>query len=233
MPSDFYSSIPQGRFTVDVAPVDVRMNFIRKVYSLFLLSLLTTAGTTVVILNNAAASQAAARYGFVWLILYLVLAFGANAIARQGEVFGYILLALFSVITGIFFGPLIRAYVEMGGIDLVYQALGLTVAMFGGLTGYVFLTKKDFSFLAGGLYMMLFLLIGVGILSIFVPFSAGASFLFSLVGAIVFCGFVLYDTSNIMHRYQPEQFAVATLMIYLDFINLFLYILRLLSSRRD
>lgn len=53
-------------------------------------------------------------------------------------------------------------------------------------------------------------------------------------GAVLFCGFILFDTHLIMHRLSPEEYVLASVSLYLDFINLFLYILRILQAvRRD
>ena len=52
-------------------------------------------------------------------------------------------------------------------------------------------------------------------------------------GALIFCGFILFDTSNIMRHYPLEAYVPATIALYLDFVNLFIYILSLLGRRRD
>jgi FtsH-binding integral membrane protein len=54
------------------------------------------------------------------------------------------------------------------------------------------------------------------------------------LGVLIFSGYVLYDTSNLLHRYESDQFVAATIALYLDILNLFLFILRILggSSRR-
>ena len=59
-------------------------------------------------------------------------------------------------------------------------------------------------------------------------------FVISIGGAILFCGFILFDTHLIMHKLSPEEYVMASVNLYLDFINLFLYILRILQAfRRD
>ena len=59
-------------------------------------------------------------------------------------------------------------------------------------------------------------------------------FVVSVGGAVVFCGFILFDTHLIMHKLSPEEYVLASVNLYLDFINLFIYILRILQAfRRD
>lgn len=146
---------------------------------------------------------------------------------------GYGLLAVLSVVTGLLFGPTVNYYAVTAGIQVVYQALGLTILIFGGLTAYVFITKADFSFLRGALFMGLLALIGIGVLGFFINFSFGFSQAITIAGVLLFVGFILYDTSNILHHYHEDQYAVAAVAIYLDFVILFINLLRLLSRSRD
>ena len=224
-------AIPEDRFVIE-QPVDVRLGFIRKVYSLFLLTIGTSAAMTYAVMSIPVVADLAGQYWFAWLLLYLGLSWGSNLIARQGAAVGYGLLAVLSVVTGLFFGPTIKFYAVTQGMEVVYQAFGLTSAIFGGLTAYVFVTRKDFSFLAGALWMGLFALIGVGILGLFINFSFEFRHAITFAGVLLFIGFILYDTSNILHHYREDQFAVATVAIYLDFVILFMKLLRILGRRR-
>ena len=64
-----------------------------------------------------------------------------------------------------------------------------------------------------------------------VPYSSFAfSQLYSLFGAILFCGFIIYDTNNIMRRFGVDDWLIAAIELYLDVINLFLFLLQLLSG---
>lgn len=57
-------------------------------------------------------------------------------------------------------------------------------------------------------------------------------FVISIGGAMLFCGFILFDTHLIMHKLSPEEYVMASVNLYLDFINLFIYILRILQAAR-
>ena len=64
--------------------------------------------------------------------------------------------------------------------------------------------------------------------------SETLEFVISVGGALLFCGFILFDTHLIMHKLSTEEYILASINLYLDFINLFLYILRILQAmRRD
>jgi FtsH-binding integral membrane protein len=114
--------------------------------------------------------------------------------------------------------------------DVVVQAAGLTVLAFSSITGYAFVTKKDFSFMRGFVTTGLFVVLGGSILSIFVQSSA-LSFAVSAGGVLLFSGFILYDTSNIIHHHKEDEWVGAAMSMYLNVLNLFLFLLRLLSNR--
>ena len=97
----------------------------------------------------------------------------------------------------------------------------LTASVFISLTTYVMVTKKDFSFLGGGLFAALLILIVWGIMNSIFDFGLGGRMVFSLIGALIFVGYILYDTSLIIHHYGPDDYVIAAVTLYLDIINLF------------
>lgn len=62
--------------------------------------------------------------------------------------------------------------------------------------------------------------------------SQTLEFVLSIGGALLFCGFIIFDTHIIMHKLSPEEYILASINLYLDFINLFIYILRILQAAR-
>ena len=62
--------------------------------------------------------------------------------------------------------------------------------------------------------------------------SQALEFVLSIGGALIFCGFIIFDTHMIMHKLSPEEYIMASINLYLDFINLFLYILRIMQAAR-
>jgi FtsH-binding integral membrane protein len=208
-------------------PANVRADFIRKVYSLFFLSILTT-----VVVGWLAIPYTGALLG-LWPVLAIAgfaCVIGLS-FARRVPGLNTGLLFLFAAIQGAILGPLMALY-EARFPGLPAEAGWITVAVFGSLTAYVFASKKDFSFLGGMLFVGLIALLVAGIVSIFVH-AAWLSIVYSVVGVLIFSGFVLYDTSQIMQRLGPDEAVSGAIALYLDFLNLFMMILNLLSSRRS
>ncbi len=218
--------INRGGFVADY-PADVRADFIRKVYSLFFLSMLVTVGVGTF---AAPFTPVIAGYMLPLLIAGVVCIIALSFAARVPGV-NLALLMLYSVIQGAIFGPMLTIF-EARFPGIAAEAGWTTIAVFGGLTAYVFASRKDFSFLGGMLFMSLIALLVAGIVMMFVH-AAWASMLYSVAGVVIFSGFVLYDTSQIIHRLSPEDAVMGAVTLYLDFVNLFMFILRLFSSRRD
>ena len=102
--------------------------------------------------------------------------------------------------------------------------------MFAGLTLFAWQSKIDFSFLGAGLGAGLWLLLLWGLFGAL--FGGGGGAMYSLFGAALFCGYVLFDTWLIMHKLGCDDYVLGAIMLYLDIVNLFLFILQLLSSNR-
>lgn len=120
---------------------------------------------------------------------------------------------------------------------------GATAFGFAGLSGVGYLTKRDLGPVGSFCTMGLFGLVGYGLLSMFFPslMGGGASFVYSIVGIIVFAGLTAYDTQKIKGMNTPgnegtdagrKTAIFGALMLYLDFINLFLSLLRITGRRQ-
>lgn len=127
---------------------------------------------------------------------------------------------LFIGITGLLLGQLAHNY------EIVFaQAAGLSVATFLGLSLYVWIKKADFSFLSGFLCVSFFILLGGGLLSI--AFSSSLyNLLLSGFGVLVFACWILYDTSQIIHRLDADLTpAIAAFELILDIVGFFRWLL--------
>lgn len=113
------------------------------------------------------------------------------------------------------------------------QALIITVGVFVGLTLFTFQTKLDFSGLGPFLFAGLMGLITAGFVQIFMPFSKTLDLVFACIGVLIFSGYILYDTQQIMKRLSIEEHILGALSLYLDFLNLFIYVLRIVSRETD
>lgn len=169
------------------------------------------------------------------MIVELVMIVAAVFIRRRRAV-GYGFLYAFTLISGITLFPVIVSYGQAIGYTLVWQALGVTIVAYGGAALYAMLSKADFSFLGGFLLIGLLALMGMGIVNLFIPFSTQAEWIYTLLGILIFIGYTLFDISRIVrHGVAREDVPFVVLSLYLDFVNLFLFILRLfgLNVRRD
>ena len=210
-----------------------KLSFIQKVYSLFLLGLFTAIGGVLVTLTHHDFAVAVLSHYWIGLIVYFGVFFACMALRKTPGVNIAALLG-FTFVSGIFLSPaLMMAAARAGGsFDVVYEAAGITVSIFLGLTAFTFISKKDFSFLGGIVTIGLFAVIGIMLVNMFVQ-SAAADLAIAWVSSVLFSLFILYDTSRIMRTHESDEYVSGALSLYLDFINLFLALLRILSSRRN
>ncbi len=170
-----------------------------------------------------------AQYFFPLAIGTLVCVF-AMRFARTNALLGLALLYVLSVLEGLLMGPMLGA-VARGyplGATIIGEAAGLSALLVGGIGAYVWISDKDFGGIGKFLFWGLIGLLVVGLVGLFAHFSTGFSLVYSIGGAALFVGFTLYDFSNIKRRYGPNDYVIATVQLYLDFLNLFLFLLRIL-----
>ncbi|KAJ1922320.1 hypothetical protein H4219_000182 [Mycoemilia scoparia] len=136
------------------------------------------------------------------------------------------LLGLFTFMTSLTIGIVSVQY----ELDVVLQALILAIALFVSLTLFTFQSKYDFSKLGPILFFALLGVIFVGLINIFIPFGSTFRLVIAVVSVIIFCGFILFDTYMIINHLYPDQYIDACISLYLDFINLFLNLLRILGN---
>jgi modulator of FtsH protease len=239
-----YSAVPSAR----VLP------FVRRVYLLLTIGILCAAAGGLVALYAGAPvalpSRAGAHggsivvppvvafeleHGIVMLLVFFG-AFFAATFARARPGLNLIALFGFTFVTGLFLAPTIFIAQSMAtaGQTLdpapVRDAFLLSAITFGGLTGYCFVTKRDFSFLGAALSTGLWVVIGASLLALLFHSSA-LSLAAASVGVLVFAGYILFDTSRILRAGGGDAVGAA-LSLFLDVINLFLVLLRILSSQR-
>ena len=104
-----------------------------------------------------------------------------------------------------------------------------TLGLFTALTAVVFITRKDFSFMRSGLMFAGFAAMGLIVCAILFNFSLGPIFTYAMIAFA--CGHILYDTSNVLHRYRIGQHVAASLSLFASVALLFWYVLRLVMSR--
>ncbi len=170
--------------------------------------------------------------GWLWLAMLggfmLVTSYAekmALGTADKGK--QYLALAIYVIAEAFIFLPLIYIAIAMAGgqLTLIYQAAIVTLSLFTGLSAAVLLTKKDFSFLKTALTIGFFVAIGLIVAGIAFGFNLGLWFSVAMV--VLAAGSILYSTSNLVHKYNTEQYVAAALSLFASLMLLFWYILRI------
>ena len=216
--------------TAAEATVAERMGFVRKVYALFFAATLFAVGGVMLSFAFLPLLKTAFEHPYLWLFAMIGGVMGAQAV-RHIPTVNLLALFGFTTLTGIVISPVI-AYVAADNPASIFQAGVLTIGIFGGLTAYVFISKKDFSFLRGMVTTGLIVVILAGLLNVFFVGSSALAFAVAAATLLLFAGFVLYDTSNIIRRYPTNEYVAGALSLYLDAFNIFLALLRILNSGR-
>lgn len=147
---------------------------------------------------------------------------------RRKKTMSYTFLYVFTFISGITTYPIVSYYLATIGANTVLMALGTTTTVFAGLAIYASTTKRDLSFLGGMLMAALIALIAIAIFNLIWPLSSTGMLAFSFIGVLVFSGYVLFDFNRMKHYgISAEEVPLMALNLYLDFINLFINILRI------
>ncbi len=143
---------------------------------------------------------------------------------------GIIAVFAFTGVLGAALGPMLNYYASVNPA-LIFQALGGTAIVFFSLSAYVLTTRKDFSFMGGFLMVGLVVAVIASIALIF--FNAPmASMALSAMIVLLMSGFILFDTSRIIHGGETNYIR-ATVSLYLNIYNLFTSLLYLLGVSDD
>ena len=197
---------------------------IRNTYMLLGATLLWSAATSII--------GASIAWSGLGAIACLIAAFAAlfATMKMRNSGGGLIGIFAFTGLMGLSLGPTLTHYLSLAnGPALITQAVGLTAVVTFALSAYAFKTGRDFSRWGGFLFAGLITVIIASIAAIFFPVMqvavAGAS-------ALLFSGFILYDTSRLV-RGEEDNYIMATLGMYLNIFNLFLSLLRILGALGD
>ena len=150
----------------------------------------------------------------------------ANSTASVGT--QYLGLSLYVVAEAIIFLPLLYMANVMCGGDVIASAGVLTLVIFGGLTVVTMVTKSDFSGL--GTYLAWGGIVAMGVIVAAILFGFSLGMWFSVAMIALASGYILYDTSNILHHYRTDQHVAASLALFASVAVLFWYVLQLLMS---
>jgi FtsH-binding integral membrane protein len=229
---------------VQVGELTKTAKFMSRVYGWMMLGVAMSGIVAYAISQNTELAYTLAQSRTaIWgiFLVQIALVFGISAaINRISSTFAGLLYFVYAAITGVTLSFIFLVYAQ----DSIFSMFFLTAFAFGGLSAVGYLTKKDLGPVGSFCMMGLFGMIGFSILALIFPSLGGgqASSLFSIIGLVVFSGLTAYDTQKIKSLYlrgsavseeADRKLAIyGALTLYLDFINLFLNLLRLFGRRR-
>lgn len=237
-----------GSEDVSTFDVDVRHGFIRKVYGILTIQLLVTFGMVSlfsfngdvqkVVLTNDWPIYTALGVSFAALIAIVCCGNNARIYPRN-----YILLSIFTLAEGYLVGVISAQYAMQpgDGYGTVAMAMGATLVVVLGLSLFACQTKYDFTGMGGYLFAFLLTLILFGFMATLFTSTyeqvKTVNVVYSSLGVLLFAFYIVYDTQLIVggkhkkYQYGVDDYVFAALSLYLDVINMFLYILALMGNR--
>ncbi len=142
---------------------------------------------------------------------------------------GYGMFVLYATLSGFTLVPILALAGAVGGVGMIMKALFASVCVFGACALYGWTTHRNLQGMGGFLMMSLLGLITVSILGIFFPWSNTMEMVVAGTGVLIFSGFTMYDLQN-LQKGMYSNALVAAIHLYLDFINLFVSLLRLMLA---
>lgn len=222
------------------AAASERATFLKKVYGILFLGVLGFAATLwsaahVPVAHDLAMSVGKLIHGnrWGWLIYMAIFMGGSYAVHAVAETrpINAIAFGAWVVLLGFLTAPLVLWISAARGPEIVTQASGLTALVFGGLTVYVLWSGKDFSFLRGALTMAFWGILAVSLIGMLTGFTPGLWMSFAIV--LLFAGYILYDTSTILHQLPGNMAMTGAILLFTDVVLLFKHILVMLARSRD
>ena len=208
-----------------------RATLARRTYGLVFLSVLVTMGGVAFAGTQPALQQAVILHPFLSFIAVIAPLFLAQRNARSFPR-NVILTLLFTFVEGIYIAPILY-WMQSTSPGVVGQAGILTFSAFGALSLYGLTSRRDFSAWGSFLTVGLIVLIVAMVINMFVQ-SVGAMLWMAAVGVLIFSGLLVFDTWRFMRsgQFGPDDYVFAAVQIYLDLLNMFMFILSLLGGRR-
>ncbi|WP_372895944.1 Bax inhibitor-1 family protein [Stieleria sp.] len=219
------------------ADESARAGFIRRTYTHLFGAILALIGIEAVIFTVVpqAKMMQLVQSGSPWTwLIALVLFMGIGWLARSWASNGaspamqYAGLSLYVVAEAALLFPLLYVAITFVDPKTPLMAAAVTLVVFGGLTAFVFITGADFSGWGKFLALGGFAAMGAIFAGILMGFSLGLWFSVAMVALA--SGYILYDTSNVLHHYRTDQHVAASLALFASVVLLFWYVLRILMA---
>ncbi|EGI71056.1 PREDICTED: protein lifeguard 1-like [Acromyrmex echinatior] len=216
----------------------IRNGFIRKVYSILMCQLLITLGMITLLLYHRPTQLWVKNHSeLFWiafaLTLVLLICMTCCTNVRRKAPMNFIFLFLFTFAEAFLLSVAASTYESQE----VMLAVGITAAVCLGLTIFAFQTKIDFTGLHSVLFVAVLILLIFGIIAV-IWHGKVITLVYASLGAFIFSLYLIYDTQMMIggkHKYSisPEEYIFAALSLYLDVVNIFLYILTIIGVSRD
>lgn len=217
--------------------------FMSRVYRWMTGGILLTAIISSYVSSQPEIVKAVVQGPIVWILLIAQLGsvfFLSLAIKRISAMTAILTYLAYAALTGVTFSVIFLVYTR----ESIANSFLTTACGFAGLSAFGYFTKKDLSPIGSFCIMGLFGLIGFGLLSLFLPSfqGEGVQRIYNIAGLLIFAGLTAYDTQKIKQlniignegtEEDTKEAIFGALTLYLDFINLFLNLLRLQGRRRN
>jgi len=217
--------------SVAEASIHIRMAFVRKVYAILSVQLVATAALSAVSFwSDSYRNWIQSNTWMVWVSLFGAIGFMLLTYwKRKSYPTNLLFLTGFTALEAYSISVITSFYDS----KIVLQAVLLTAGIFVALTVFACQTKYDFTswmpYLFGGLWALILF----GFMAMFFPYNSTVELVYSGIAALIFSAYILVDTQLIMRHYHVEEEIAAAISLYLDIINLFLAILRILNSQQN
>lgn len=222
----------------DFTEQSIRKSFIRKVYGILMCQLLVSLAFITLFVYHTPTKLWVQRNTYTFwiafvIVLVCIIVMSCCGNVRRQAPQNFIFLGIFTVAESFLLGVTSSMYDS----SAVMMAVGVTAAVCLALTLFAFQTRWDFTVMGGVLLCATVVLLLFGIVAIFVP-GKTITLVYASLGALLFSFYLIYDTQLMMggkHKYtlSPEEYVFAALNLYLDIINLFIYILTIIGAVRD
>ncbi|XP_055592025.1 protein lifeguard 1-like [Uranotaenia lowii] len=229
---------PEGLRIFNFEEKSVRHAFIRKVYSILTIQLgLTFAVICLFLFHAPTRKWFFERPELFWIALgislVMIIALACCESVRRQVPLNFICLFVFTLAEALLLGTLCVRFSR----DEVMMAVGITALICFALTLFAMQTKIDFTVMGGALLIGLLCLLVIGLVGMFFP-SKTLHVVYASLGAFLFSMYLIFDTQLMMggsHRYSisPDEYIFAALSLYIDIINIFIYILSLLGASNN
>ncbi|KAJ3702470.1 hypothetical protein LUZ61_006175 [Rhynchospora tenuis] len=231
---DEESGVAQPLYPAMVESPELRWGLIRKIYSIVSVQILLTVAVASIVVfippvTTFFVTTTPGLVLYIFLIIFPFIVLCPLYYYYQKHPVNLLLLGLFTV--AISFAVGLTCAFTSGKVIL--EAAILTAVVVVSLTIYTFWAAKrghDFSFLGPFLFAGIMALIVFGFIQLFFPLGKITTMIYGGIAALIFCGYIIYDTDNLIKRYSYDEYVWASVALYLDIINLFLNLLTIFRA---